>query len=140
LKAPPPTARVDPARASVYLAKAERFLKSAKRVLGSGGEDEEDSAAVLAIHAAITACDSLTVHYLGVRSTSPRHMEVLPLVDRLPTPQREQLKKHLRDLVSRKNVVEYEDRLLPRGDAAAMVKIAERVVEAARTTSRGKPS
>lgn len=125
----PATASVSPGRAAVYLAKAEQFLKSANRALEEG---DEESAALLAIHTAIPACDSLTVRHLGLRSTSPRHMDVLPLIARLPTPQKEQIKKHLRDLVSKKNVVEYEDRLLPRGDAAQMVKIATRVLAAAR--------
>jgi HEPN domain-containing protein len=120
---------VAPERAAAYLQKAEEFFAGAKRALDEGAPD---SAALLAIHAAITACDSLTVRHLGLRSTSPRHLDVLTLVDRLPTPQKDQLKKHLRDLVSKKNVVEYEDRLLPRGDAVQMVKIAGRVVAAAR--------
>jgi hypothetical protein len=138
MRAEPSTATVDPARAAVYLAKAERFLKSAHRILAAGQEDEEDSAAALAIHAAISACDSLTVRHLGLRSTSPRHIDVLSLLDQLPLPQRDQVKRQVRTLLSRKNVVEYEDRLLPRGDAAAMVKVAERVVEAARGTPRPK--
>jgi HEPN domain-containing protein len=120
------------------LAKAERFLKTAKRALEQGGEDEEDSAAVLAIHAAISACDSLTVRHLGVRSTSQKHLDVLRLIDQLPLAQREPLKKQLRTLVSRKNVVEYEDQLLPRGDAHAFVKVAERVVQAARDAAKSK--
>ncbi len=128
MTAEPSTAAVAPGRSVVYLHKAERFLKSARRVL----EEDEESAALLAIHAAMSACDCLTVRHLGLRSTSSRHLGVLSLVDRLPTRHRAELKKHLRDLVSKKNVVEYEDRLLPRGDAAQMVKIAGRVVAAAR--------
>ena len=130
---PPATTAVAPGRASVYLQKAEKFLKGAKRALEEG---DDEPAALLAIHAAMSACDSLTVRHLGLRSTSPRHLDVLALVDRLPIPRKDELKKHLRDLVSKKNVVEYEDRLLPRGDAAPMVKIAERVVAQAREATR----
>lgn len=132
MTAQPSTASVAPGRAAVYLEKAEQFLKSAKRALDEG---DGESAALLAIHSAISACDSLTVRHLGLRSTSPRHLDVLPLVDRLPTPHKEQLKKHLRDLVSKKNVVEYEDRLLPRSDAANMVKAAGRILAVARLGS-----
>jgi hypothetical protein len=67
-----------------------------------------------------------------LRSTGARHLDVLALIDRLPTSRKGDLKKHLRDLVSKKNVVEYEDPLLPRGNGAQMVKIATRVVAAAR--------
>ena len=123
------TVAVSPARAGVYLVKAQQFLKSAKRALADG---DEESAGLLAIHAAISACDSITVRDLGLRAAGPRHLDVLELIDRLETPRKAQLKKHLKDLVSKKNVVEYEDRLLPRGDAGQMVKIAERVVDEAR--------
>src|SRR5690349_15443832 len=114
----PATTAIPPARAAVYLEKAEDFLRAATRALEDGAED---SAALLSIHAAISACDSLTVRHLGLRSTSPRHMDVLALIDQLPTSRKDELKKHMRDLVSKKNVVEYKDRLLPRGSAAPKI-------------------
>ncbi len=123
-----PVTEVAPARAAIYLQKAQQFQRSAEKMIGTG---EEEAAGLLAIHAAISACDSLTVKHPGLRSTSPHHLDVLRLIERLPLGGKEEIKKQLRALLSRKNVVEYGDRLLPRGDAGEMVKIAGRLVAAA---------
>jgi len=72
---------------------------------------------------------------MGLRATGPNHLDVIRLVDRIPSGPHEEFKKQLRTLLSRKNLIEYEDRLLPRGDAPQMVKVAGRVVHAARASA-----
>lgn len=108
-----------------FLEKARGFLKGAKASLADG---EETSAGALAIHAGISAADALTVHFLGQRSAGQRHMDVLGLLERVPPAQRGGVVNQLRTLLSEKNAVEYDQKLLPRGDGGAMVALAERIV------------
>lgn len=124
-----PAAAVQPGRAPVYLDKAERFLNGAEEALRSGNED---TAALAALHAAISALDAITVARLGLRSTSPNHADVLLLLDRTDVDGKEEIKRQMRPLVSRKNLIEYEDRLLPRGEAKELLKRAKKVVAAAK--------
>lgn len=128
MRAPPGTAAVERSRATVFLDKAEEFLRSAKRSLESG---DRDAAGVLAIHAGISACDALTVWHLGLRSNSQRHLDVLGLLKQVQFEGRAHVERQLRELVSEKREVEYEDRRLQVGDAGKMVGLAERVVRAA---------
>lgn len=113
-----------------FLAKAEEFLRSARSSLRDG---EATAAGLLSIHAAISACDALTAHYLGMRSGSQRHHDVLNLLDQLPVARKDTLARQVRRLLDDKNVVEYEDKLLFREAAGEMVELAERVVRASRT-------
>jgi HEPN domain-containing protein len=127
VRAPPGTAAVERSRATVFLEKAEEFLRSAKRSLEAG---DRDAAGMLAIHAGISACDALTVSHLGLRSNTQRHLDVLALLRLVNFDGRPNVERQLRELVSEKREVEYEDRRLQVGDAAKMVELAERVVTA----------
>jgi HEPN domain-containing protein len=119
---------VERSRAPVFLDKAREFLPSAKRSLEAG---DRDAAAVLAIHAGISACDSITVMSMGVRSNTRRHLDVLRLFKGLTFEGREQTERQLRELVEEKREVEYEDRRLLVGDAQKMVTMAGRIVKTA---------
>lgn len=127
MKAPPRAVAVERSRAAAFLAKAEEFLRGAKRSLEAG---DRDAAGVLAIHAGISACDALTVGHLGLRSNTQRHLDVLRLLRQVDFAGRAAVERQLRELVSEKREVEYEDRRLQVGDAAKMVELAERVVTA----------
>jgi HEPN domain-containing protein len=122
------TTPVDRSRAWAFLAKAEEFLRSAKRTLQEG---DHSAAGVLAIHAGISACDSITVWHLGRRSSSQRHLDVLALLKGISFEGKEGVERQLRELLAEKREVEYEDRRLLSGDAEKMVKLAERIVKAA---------
>ena len=115
-------------RAQVFLAKAERFLRGAQTSLAEG---LPDAAAVMAIHAGISACDSLTVYHLGFRSNTRNHLDVIGLLKGLKFEGREPLQRQMRELIAEKHEVAYEDRLLMTGDAAKLVRLAERVVATA---------
>ena len=124
----PGTVPVEKRRAVAFLEKAQEFLRGARRALDEG---DRDTAGVLAIHAGITACDSLTVFHLGLRSNSKRHLDVLGLLKGMTFEGRAQVEKQLRELLSEKREVEYDDTRLMAGDSAKMVKLAERIVMAA---------
>lgn len=63
--------------------------------------------------------DALTVFYLGQRSASQDHRDVLRLLDsvRFDRGELSRNKRHLSDLLATKNAAEYEDRLLSEPDA-----------------------
>lgn len=129
----PRTVEVPRSQAPAFLEKAEGFLRGAEAALAAG---EETSAGALAIHAGISAADALTIRLLGKRSAGQRHLDVLGLLTELPAPGQRPLVSQLRQLLSAKNAVEYDDDLLPRGDGAEMVKLAERIVARARQALR----
>jgi HEPN domain-containing protein len=117
------------AQAKRYLEKAQEFLRNGERAYEEG---DESAAGLLAIHAGISACDALTAHFLGVRSAGQRHHEAMDLLTKAPVPRKEAIAKQFRRLLDEKNLVEYDAEILSRGDAAAMLEAAKRIVEAAK--------
>jgi len=114
-----------------YLAKALEFIAEANRC---HTEKKWNCAGLLAIHAAISAADSLLGFVAGRRSKSSDHGDVAELV-------RQQL-KHLAEsgkqanrlarIVGKKNLVQYEARKITPKEASYLVEQAERFVNWAR--------
>jgi HEPN domain-containing protein len=128
-----PTVPAGKRAAGRFLRKAEEFLRSARRAHGEG---EPNAAGMLAIHAGISACDALTAHFLGVRSNSARHHDVLNLVRTLPISQKGRFERQMRRLLDAKSTVEYDDEVMVEGDEDKMVEAAERIVRTARDSLR----
>ncbi len=78
--------------------------------------------------------DALTVFYLGQRSASQDHREVLRLLDsvRLERGELNRNKRHLSNLLAAKNAAEYEDRLLSESDAINALEHCRRFCQWAR--------
>lgn len=129
----PQTVPATKAEAKRFLAKGEEFLQGAQASLREG---RATSAGLLSIHAAISAGDALTAHFLGVRSRSQRHQDVLALLSQLPLENKEGLARQVRRLLDDKNVVEYEGKLLLTTAAGEMVELAQRVVVTCRKALR----
>lgn len=121
------TRNVERARWRSFLAKAESFLRAARRAL----EDEDwDPSVSASIHAGILACDVATVGMIGIRNAG-QHDEIEALLGlALPASAKEivDAKRRISRLLSVKNVAEYEARLLAKADAEAALKDAERMV------------
>lgn len=126
-----PTRETSPAQAENYLRKAESHLASA---LEAAVAERWDTAVLLAVHAAISACDAVCVARAGVRSVSQTHMDQVRLIRQLfpKDDETEKVSGQLAALLDRKNTVEYEGRLSRTQDAQVAVKHAERVVGWAR--------
>ena len=105
-----------------YLAKAEEFLRSA---LDNIASRRWNAAALSAIHAGIAAADAVLVFERGVRSVSQRHEDVVDLLTGSGTDRSAAL-AHLRQMLTRKNAVEYESRLFSQQEAEEIVRHAER--------------
>lgn len=107
-----------------YLKKAEEFLSTMQDSLI---RQKWNSAGLNAIHSAISAADALLVCLHGVRSTSPKHDDIIRLLSNLVKHKNiEQNINHLRSLIAMKNIVEYDQRLLIQSEATTLSKHAER--------------
>jgi len=97
-----------------YLKKAEEFLSSAQDSLV---KEKWNAAGLNAIHAGISSADALLVSLHGVRSTSPKHDDILKLFSSLVKHKGlEDNVSHLRHLISMKNIVEYDQRLITQNE------------------------
>lgn len=112
----------------IYLNKAIEFLEGAKLL-----EDDRkwNSAAVLSVHAAISACDAVCARFLQLRHAGAEHMQAVELLASLPLNRGEidTKLKQARRVISMKNAAEYEDRLIKQKDAQKMLKDAARLVK-----------
>lgn len=107
-----------------YLKKAEEFLSSAQDSLIKG---KWNAAGLNAIHAGISSADALLVALHGIRSTSPKHDDILKLLSSLVRHKEiEENISHLRSLISMKSVVEYDQRLITQTEAVSLSKHSER--------------
>jgi HEPN domain-containing protein len=127
-----PSRPEDRAAAAAFLVKAEEFFRSAVDNLTSR---RWNAAALSAVHASIAAADAVAIFERGARSASQRHMDVLDLLAG-PAQERGGALAHLRRVLSRKNVVEYESRLFTQKEAEEIAHHAERFLAWARTRVR----
>jgi len=70
-----------------------------------------DSAALLAVHSAMAACDAFTLRHRHERSSSERHLDAVHVFRRVTS--RSGVKEaagHLEDLLDEKAWIEYSDR------------------------------
>lgn len=107
-----------------YLTKAEEFFSSAQDSLV---RQKWNAAGLNAIHAGISSTDALLVSLHGIRSTGPKHDDILKLLPSLVKHKElEENISHLRHLISMKNIVEYDQRLITQSEAVSLSKHAER--------------
>ncbi len=124
-----PRSRVDPvpkAKARMYLRRAMNFMKAAEWALKEGNFD---AAALGSVHSVISACNAITVHCLGLRSSAPDHLEVVALLSQAGAPGR--LLAQVRETISRKTAVECEAKDTSELDAEGLVTRARRVLSGA---------
>lgn len=117
-----------------FLQKAKEFLEEAKDAQARG---RPNAAGVLAIHSGISACDALTAHFLGVRSASDRHHDVLGLIEDLPLSNKSAISRQLRRLLDAKSSVEYDDQIMITGEEDDMLDAADRIVTSVRRALNG---
>lgn len=123
---------LDPAKAAVYWAKAERFAAAARDAQSASRWDPAVSAAV---HAGINAFDALCVRRLSRRAATERHDEAVHLLDEirmLTTPDRESIARHFKSLLAAKHLEEYEDRLCDEREAKNAVTQMDRLLRLVR--------
>jgi HEPN domain-containing protein len=114
-------------QARAYVEKAGQFLDVARDAADAA---RHDAAMLAAIHASISAADAATVALAGQRSSDPDHGRAAELLDEIGggTSEVSAHAKQLRQLLAKKNMVEYESRRATAKDAADAVKRADRLV------------
>lgn len=120
------TVEVERSKYINFIKKALEFYQSMKDALDQG---TWNSAGLAAVHAGISANDALLIYFYGLRSTSPDHRDAINLTGLMI--KRENAREaigHLRRLINKKNLIEYEGKLFSRVDAEEIAKHAERFV------------
>jgi len=109
-----------------FLQKALEFYQSMRDAL-----DQElwSSAGLNAVHAGISANDALLVYFHGIRSTSSDHRDAINLTLSLITQSgAKEAASHLRRLIAKKNLIEYEGKVFSKADAEDVAKHTERFI------------
>lgn len=128
-----PPDRTRPARAAdapLYFGKAVEFLEAAEAALREG---RWDAAGLAAIHAGISAGDAVLAYRGGVRSAGQDHRSAADLLLQVLGPASTDASRHLKRLVDKKNLVEYEQRRLTEPEALDLAEHARRFLKWART-------
>ena len=118
------------ADARQYLAKSYEFLEAMESALSAG---QWDAAGLAAIHSGISAADGVLSYRGGVRSAGQDHRAAAELLVQVLGPAADDGSKHLRRLVQKKTLVEYEERRLTQAEALDLAEHARRLLRWART-------
>jgi uncharacterized protein (UPF0332 family) len=106
-----------------YLQKGEENLQTAQKAL----EDRVyNSAAVSAVHSAISSADAYCVYGLKKRCASENHKDTAMLIGEVPARHglSQQIKGIFESIIRIKNMAEYEERLVKQKEAEKAVKEA----------------
>lgn len=113
--------------------KAEQFLAQAQRALATPASP--DTAAALAVLAAIAASDAACCAQLGVRSRGQHHRQARQLLAQV-RPDGAQMARLLDDLLSSKDSSHYGTTMMELGRARRLVLSAEQLVRSANRAVR----
>jgi hypothetical protein len=108
-----------------YLKKAQEFTSSMEAALE---ERHWNAAALAAVHAAISAGDAMLAAFVGIRSAEQDHRKIVTLLADHLGKDGEQASKHVQRVIARKNLVEYEERLVRQVDANQMATHVRRLM------------
>jgi len=125
MKAKSRTSAVHSSLAENYLKKAHEYRDSMNQALA---DRRPNAAALNGIHCAISAADSLCVHFHGKRSSSKDHSDAVRLLAELFADHEAQHQANrLGTILAKKNQVEYEERMFSQAEAANLAKQVERL-------------
>lgn len=117
---------VDKNQYKAFLAKAKDFASMMDISLE---ERKWNSAGLQAVHTVISASDAVIVYYGGVRSAELDHREVVGLLQEIIGEGATAAGRHVSRVIAKKNLVEYEERLIIPTEASDMVEHAKRFIE-----------
>ncbi|MBI5043346.1 MAG: HEPN domain-containing protein [Nitrospirae bacterium] len=120
------TRAVDKNQYQAFLTKAKDFASMMDISLEEG---KWNSAGLQAVHTVISASDAVIVYYGGVRSAELDHREVVRLLQDIIGEGAAAAGRHVSRVIAKKNIVEYEERLIARTEAMDMVEHAKRFLE-----------
>jgi hypothetical protein len=111
--------------ASNHLKKAQEFAAAMETALE---EKHWNAAALAAVHAAISAGDAMLAAFVGVRSAEQDHRHIVTLLADHLGKDGQQASRHVQRVIARKNLVEYEERLIRQADANQMAGHVHRLM------------
>ena len=115
---------IDKSRSSIYKKKADDFFEAMR---DSFLKQNWNASGLSAVHCAISATDAMLVKVAGIRSTAESHHDVIELLkDKIQNPEAEEQAKRLDKILSRKNMIEYQDREFTQDEAYNLQKDVER--------------
>jgi len=120
------TRSVDKGQYLSFLVKAKDFAFMMDAALESG---KWNSAGLQAVHAVISASDAVIVYYGGIRSAELDHREVVGLLQEILGEKALTAGRHVTRVIAKKNLVEYEERLITQTEAREMAEHARRFLE-----------
>ena len=121
------TKKIEKALYRDYLKKSTDFYRGMKSAMG---ESNWNSVGLEAVHCAISANDALLTYFGGIRSVSKDHKDAVRLMqDLFKTDDAKKNVNHLRRVIAKKNVVEYENRSFTRSEAEEIFNQAERFLD-----------
>ena len=107
-----------------YLRKAEEFYKA---MLYAEKSEYWNAVGLNAVHCAISVSDALMVKYGGVRSIDSDHMVVIDIMrQKLDLQDIDSKLASLRRMLSKKSLIEYDNTVFTKNDAADIMKQLER--------------
>src|SRR3990172_11969789 len=109
-----------------FLAKAKDFASMMDISLEEG---KWNSAGLQAVHTVISASDAVIVYFGGVRSAELDHREVVGLLQEIIGEKASATGRHVSMVIAKKNLVEYEERLIIQSEARDMAEHAKRFLE-----------
>jgi hypothetical protein len=124
------TADIEKREYSAFMKKATEFYHGMKIAAESG---EWNQAMLSGIHCAISSIDAVTTWYLGLKSNSQNHLDVVGLLLRTSAPQASERVRQLQEILSLKTRVEYGTEELTPSKASTAVKQVERLFFWAKT-------
>jgi hypothetical protein len=120
------TRTVDKNQYDAFLAKAKGFASMMDMSLEQG---KWNSAGLQAVHTVISASDAVIVYYGGVRSAELDHREVVGLLHDIMGESASAAGRHVSRVIAKKNLLEYEGRLIAQSEARDMVEHARRFLD-----------
>ena len=108
----------------IYLKKAKEFHQI---MLESQKQQQWNAAGLNAVHCAISCCDAIIIYYAGIRSIAQDHYSAIDLLfQSVNLPETSSKCNTLREILSDKNIIEYEDRDFTQKEALEILKLTER--------------
>jgi HEPN domain-containing protein len=117
------TRAVDQSEYIVYWNKAEEFYDTMQHAYKNR---MWTSVGLNAVHCVISSCDALLVKSQGIRAAGDNHMQAVELLGRSLIDGIEKQTATVRRIISKKNVIAYENREFRESDASDIFKQAER--------------
>lgn len=118
---------VDKEKYRIYLKKANDFYET---MLRAYQENNWNSVGLEGVHCAISSADTLMVYRKGIRCASKDHRDSVEFFEQhIGSPENKSYVTQFRRIISKKNLIEYEDRNFTAREAEEILKKAERFLD-----------